>query len=166
MALLIEKNIKGVLGTLDVNRLYIRMQLHLKYSGTNLNVYNKIYLDKNSYEANTEGSNIPISGIPNKLMLTYNRDVDGSDVLAIAHNKLAEYLTTDHKELRPQYDPSTGEPIYIQEPILDVDGNQLEDPSTGELLWQDGDVSTAMEIVVPKFCEPSEISVIDISLGI
>lgn len=166
MALLIEKNISGILGTLDVSTLYVRMQLHLKYSGRGLNVYNKIYLDKDSYLSNMEGANVPVAGIPGQLLLTYDRDVDGSDILVIAHDELKDYLTTDHEELRPQYDSSTGEPIYIQEPVLDASGNQMEDPSTGELLWEDGDVSTAMEIVVPKFCEISEISTIDISLGI
>jgi hypothetical protein len=143
MALLIEKNVSDVLGTLDVSTLYIRLQAHLKYSGTDLQVYDKIYLDKESYLSNSGNVNVPIAGIPNKYAFEYIRDVSTTDILIDCHNKIINYLTTDHTEMFTQYDPSTGEILL--------------DPSTGETIL-------APEVVIPKFCEPSEISIIDISI--
>jgi hypothetical protein len=143
MALLIEKNISGILGTLDVSTLYLRLQSHLKYSGVELNVYSRTYLDKDSYLSNQEGVNVPVSGIPSSLGFDYLRESDGVDILVVSHDKFMGYLTTDHTAMLPVLDPSTGLPE--------------RDPSTGAIIYSE-------QIVVPKFCEPSEISMIDVSI--
>jgi hypothetical protein len=143
MALLIEKNISGVLGTLDVSTLYLRLQSHLKYSGVELSVYSKTYLDKNSYLSQEENVNVPVSGIPSGLKFDYSRESDGIDILAVSHSKFMDYLSTDKTELLPVIDPSTGLPE--------------RDPSTGAIIYSE-------QVVIPKFCEPSEISMIDVSI--
>jgi len=143
MALLIEKNISGILGTLDVSTLYLRLQSHIKYSGVELSVYSKAYLDKDSYQSPLEGVNVPVSGIPNSLKFDYLRESDGVDLLVVSHNKFMSYLTTDHTQILPVIDPSTGLPE--------------RDPSTWEIIYSE-------QVVVPKFCEPSEISMIDVSI--
>jgi hypothetical protein len=134
MALLIQKNIAGVLGTLDVSTLYLRLQSHLKYSGTEINAYNKIYLDKSSYLCQQERSNVEVSGIPNSLKFNYDRNSDGVDILILSHNKFIDYLTTDITKITSTIDPSTGQIVYSE------------------------------EIITPKFCESSEISIIDVSI--
>ena len=65
------------------------------------------------------------------------------DVLVVSHNKFMEYLTTDQTAMLPVIDPSTGLPE--------------RDPSTEAIIYSE-------QIVVNKFCEPSEISIIDVSI--
>ena len=75
-------------------------------------------------------------------------------------------LSTDITQIETVRDPSTGETIYIQDPVLDPStGEQMTDPSTGELLWQNGYPSTRIDIAIPKFCEFKDITIVDVSFG-
>lgn len=143
MALQITKNITGVLGTLNVSSLYIRIQYWMDFSGNNILIHNKVFLDKTSYQYNLEDS-VTIEGIPAKMVVNYDRDIDGNDTLGFCHNKVIDYLSTDQYEDVPVLDPSTGEMTY--------------DPSTGDPI-------TESVISIAKLCEPGEISVLDISIG-
>lgn len=132
MALLIEKNISKILGTLDVSTLYIRLQSHLKYSGKELSVYTKTYLNKDSYLSDINNTNILVPEIPSKINFPYDRETDGVDILLVSHNKFMDYLSKDKTIVTSFIDTSTGEILYKE------------------------------DIITPKFCESSEISIIDI----
>ena len=160
MALLIEKN-TTILGNIDVSTLYVRFDLSYKINGSTLEVFTEVFPSQTSYAAGAQG--IPVEGIPFNKVFTYDRAVDGSDLLTAAHNKFKDFLSTDTWKTVITTDPSTGDIVYIQEPVLDPStGLQISDPSTGELLWENGDPSTHQEINIPKFAEDSSISLIDI----
>ena len=82
--------------------------------------------------------------IPEHSDFSYDRNVDGVDLLLFAHDKIKVFLSTDVYEDVPQIDPSTA-------------GEYLYDPSTGELL-------TESVLSKPKFAEISEIAIIDVSI--
>jgi hypothetical protein len=162
MALLIEKNTK-ILGLIDVSTLYVRMALDYRIEGDKFEIFNQVYPSKTSYDNGLQKNTVKIDGIPFNLLLDYDRAEDGADLLTAAHNKLKDVLSTDITKEEVVKDPSTGKIIYIQEPVLDPStGEQMTDPSTGELLWTDGDPSTAIVVVTPKFAEDSSIFIIDI----
>jgi len=162
MALLIEKN-TTILGNIDVSTLYVRFSLNYDIAGSRLELFSVVYPSRVSYDSGIDENSVKVEGIPFSSIYSYDRGIDGSDLLTASHNKLKDLLSTDVTREVYLYDPSTGEIIYIQEPVLDPStGLQETDPSTGELLWYNGDPSTHSEIAVPKFAEDSSISFIDI----
>jgi len=152
MALLIERN-TTILGNIDLSELYIRFRLEYNINGNQFELFNETYPSRIAYDTNANG--IEVDGIPKNTVFTYDRAVDGNDLLTAAHNKLKGYLSTDVSALNYLYyetngtqDPSTLEWDYqIGDPQLD--------PSTGEQL-------TEVVITLPKFTEDSSISFIDI----
>lgn len=143
MALLIEKEL-DILGGLTANQLYLRFSYKLDFNGKDVLVNVKKYANKNAYSSENPNEGLDIKGIPNSMFITYDRNVDGLDVLSFIHNKFKEELSTDKTNEVAVIDPSTGLPLL--------------DPSTGEIM-------TETIIVSEKFAEENEISVIDISIG-
>ena len=162
MALLIEKN-TTILGNIDLTELYVRFGIEYDIDGKEAAIHPRTYPARASYDDSIESNQILVDGIPLDLRFSYDRGVDGSDLVTSLHNKFKGYLITDQTEVVNVYDPSTGDQIFIQEPVLDPStGLQDTDPSTGDPVWYDGDPSTAIEIIVPRFTEDSSISFIDI----
>lgn len=142
MALLIERDI-NIFGDITISQLYVRLMVHNGPEGSPLIVTPLIYSSKESYDLNPTGNQLTISEFPGIQQFEYNREIDGSDVLGFAHNKLREVLITDETEEDAVADPSTGEYPY--------------DPSTGQLILE-------TVIVTPKFTMDSSISIVDISI--
>ena len=145
MALLIEKNTK-ILGDIDVSELYVRFALNYNMRGGSFELFSEVFPSRASYDAG--GTGTEVDGIPFSKGFSYDRSADGSDLLTAAHNKFKTFLSTDVMTSEVVIDPSTG--------------LQLEDPSTGELYWMNGDPSTQLVISIPKFASDSSISLIDI----
>lgn len=143
MALLINRDIT-VLGDIDLSQLYVRLLVSYGPEGTPLAVETKAYASKVAYEDNPQRNVIYLDEVTRRLEFVYDRETEGSDVLGIAHNKVKTVLTTDIIEPVPVLDPSTGDYTY--------------DPSTGELITEDA-------VTVPKFCEDSSISFVDVSIA-
>jgi hypothetical protein len=80
-----------------------------------------------------------------RLDVSGNINVDGSNILLFAHSSVIDQLTTQGNDWFPVTDPSTGEQIY--------------DPSTWRPVLEE-------QVIVPKFCEPEEISVVDVSINV
>lgn len=140
MAILINKQIDDVLGSITIDKVYIRFSITLGFDGKSIHIWAKNYLDKRGYLNNPELGHVEINGLPNKYNFDYNRVLDGLDFLNFAHAKVIEFLTSDIKESLPQTDPETGELIL--------------DPETSEPIL-------AEEIVLPRFCEIGEINITD-----
>lgn len=143
MALLINKEV-AVMGDINLSQLYIRLTVSYGPEGSPLAVESQAYSSKAAYESNPQGNIIRLDKVTRRIEFSYDREVDGVDVLGIAHNKLKDLLSTDMLEPFPVLDPSTGEYTY--------------DPSTGELITED-------VVVDPKFCEDSSISFVDVSIA-
>jgi len=158
MALLIEKN-TTILGSVDLTELYVRFSINYNINGNHVETFTEVFPSRLSYDAGSNG--VHVDGIPFNKVFAYDRAVDGSDLLTAVHNKFKDFLSTDVMETVYVTDTS-GNIVYIQEPILDGSLNQMTDPSTGELLWVNGDPSTMEIISVPKFAMDTSISIIDI----
>lgn len=159
MALLIEKN-TTILGSVDLTELYVRFSINYNINGNHIETFSEVYPSRLSYDSGSNG--VQVDGIPFDKIFSYDRAADGSDLLTAVHNKYKTFLSTDAMKTVYVTDPSTGEVIYNQLPVLDSSSNQMTDPSTGELLWVDGDPSTMEVISIPKFAQDSSISLIDI----
>lgn len=143
MALLINKKI-DLFGSIDVSSLYIRFRLDYVPVGTKIYVHSNTYVSRAAYNDNANSNGVQIDGIPQVLVLDYDRTVDGTDVLIVVHDKFKDFLSTDVYEDQPILDPSTGEYTY--------------DPSTGELI-------TESVVMTPKFAQDSSISIVDVSIA-
>lgn len=142
MALLIDRTTK-VLGNIEIPQVYIRLLVGYGPAGSPLTVELKPYSSKESYDSGPNNT-FDLEGVQLFQNFSYDRDIDGIDILLIAHNKVKEALSTDIIENLPVLDPSTGEFQY--------------DPSTGDLI-------TESVITAPKFAQDSSISIVDISIG-
>ena len=143
MALLINKNL-NLFGSLDVSTLYVRFRLDYVPAGTEVYTHADTYVSRVAYDDQAAQNRLNIDGIPQVLVIDYDRAVDGNDVLVVAHNKFKDFLSTDIYEDVPVLDPSTGEYTY--------------DPSTGELI-------TESVITTPAFAMDSSISIVDVSIA-
>lgn len=130
MALLINKTTtyKGI----NLNQLYLRLQIESNSDGKKISSRIFIYIDKISFNDNSDFNRLDIEDIPRYIEFDYNRTTDGNDILTFIHNKVIEQLST-----------------IITETFITTD----ED--TGEV------VSTDI-VTNSKFCEPNEISIVDI----
>lgn len=140
MALLIEKDVT-ILGNFDVSTLYVRMALVYNVEGNQVETVSNVYPSRSAYDAGSWANTIKVDGIPSNYQFSYDRAVDGSDLLTAMHNKFKTLLSTDVSALVNVLDPSTGLPTY--------------DPSTGAPIME-------VAITEPKFAEDSSISFIDI----
>ena len=167
MALLITKDV-SILGEISINEIYTRLNLNYDYSGNYISVNFQNYVSKNSFgsQSDMENYKIQINGMLNAREYVFPYVNSDGDILLAAHNKLKDFLSTDILEEVIARDPSTGEVIYIEDPYWDPGtGEQMTDPSTGELLWWSRDPSTTMAVVIPKFCPAEDIEIVDVSLG-
>lgn len=145
MALLINtKNPITIYGGIEVNTLYIRFDYYHLSSGHVINLISNVYVSKNAYISNNRYNeiakeNLSIVPLPEKLI--YNRKVDGTDILKFIHKKCKEKLTTDIYDNVHTKDASTGEYLY--------------DKNTGYPIYN-------KELIIPKFVNEEEISIIDL----
>ena len=164
MALLIDvsMNIYGI----PTSQLYTRIKYTHEAGGVDIEADLQPYFNKTAYIEGESGRlKLDNPSFPRLIQLVYNRDDKGIDVLGFVHNESIAKLTTDVTRTSEVIDPSTGQIVYIQEPVLDASSNQMTDPSTGELLWMNGDASTYQEVVIPKFCDPEDITIVDVSIA-
>jgi hypothetical protein len=143
MALLINKNVT-VLGDIDLSQLYVRIILHNGPGSIPLFVETNVYSSKFSYSDDSENNNFYVEGLSIREQFNYDREINGVDILGYVHNALKTKFSTDITAEQPVLDPSTGEPTY--------------DPSTGEPIMEE-------VIAIPKFCQDSSISFVDVSIG-
>jgi hypothetical protein len=140
MALLIEKNVT-VLGDIDVSSLYVRLTSFYGPGGSPIRVKSQTYSSKESWVNNPLRNYFYVPGIPEELQISYDRALDGSDLLTHVHNKFKSQLSSDIEGQRYVLDPSTGEALL--------------DPSTGDPIYES-------YVISPKFAMDSSISLIDI----
>ena len=143
MALLINKNL-NLFGSLDVSTLYVRFKLDYVPAGIEIYTHADTYVSREAYDNNAAQNRLIVDGVPQVLVLGYDRNVDGTDILVVVHDKFKDFLSTDIYEDVPVLDPSTGEPTY--------------DPSTGLPI-------TESVITVPKFAQDSSIQIVDVSIA-
>lgn len=143
MALLINKEVT-VLGDINLSQLYVRIKIHNGLGDNPLFLETQVYSSKEAYEENSETNSFYVEGVTLRRHFSYSRDTDGTDLLGASHQKIKDLLTTDVTEEQPVLDPSTGNPTY--------------DPSTGDPI-------TETVITVPKFCQDSSVSFVDVSIG-
>lgn len=144
MAILINKAIT-VYGGFDIPEVYIRVEVDSPIKGDSVRVSSESFISKESYYSTNGIYTLPIQDLTfQRYSIPYNRETDSSDILVFGHNFIVDVLTTDITEEQVVIDPSTGEPIYLD--------------------LETGDVSTHTVIIKPKFCETSEISIIDITI--
>lgn len=140
MALLINKQLH-VLGALPISELYIRFYYTVNQVGKTITVVPYVYVSRGAYDNGADSIIDDIPGIPNHLVIDYDRLEDGSDILTHIHDKFSEYLSTDKYDNLTVFDPSTHLPIY--------------DSSTGELV-------TEKTITREKFAELTDITYLDL----
>ena len=80
---------------LTIDSAYARVGVVEPINGKNVNAHLIVYKDKVAYQSGIEPiKGIEFNGLVDFLILEYNREIDGSDTLDIAHNafivKLAE----------------------------------------------------------------------------
>jgi len=88
MAIQISGHTFNLNNGLTTDQTYIRLEVSLDQKGDTLKVRNSTYYSKDYYISGTT-LNIPIY-IQSRL--DYNRDIDGNDILEIAHIKVKEQL--------------------------------------------------------------------------
>ena len=140
MALLITKN-ETILGNIDVSELYVRFDIHYNSGGTAVELVSRVYPSRAAYDAGVYDNTVKVQGIISNKEYTYDRAIEGSDLLTVMHNKFKTLLSTDVTREVPILDPSTGVGTY--------------DPSTGEAIME-------TIIITPKFAMDSSITFIDI----
>jgi hypothetical protein len=150
MALLIEKTV-NLLGGVPVDQLYLRLEYSVDRFGKTIDCEVFPYLNREKYIEDKgtiqvdKGKNVlNVDKINKFYTFNYIPEISGTNILEVVHDNLKSVLTTDVTQKRPLRDPSTGEIII--------------DPSTGGALTED-------VILVNKFAEPGEISIVDISIG-
>jgi hypothetical protein len=140
MALLIDKNVT-ILGDVNISQLYVRLTAYYGPGGSPIFVKSSCYSSKESYDLNPSRNSFYVEGVPMEKEVSYDRSIDGNDLLTHIHNDFKTYLSTDEMTESYVLDPSTGQPTL--------------DPSTGDPIIE-------MIVSVPKFAQDSSISVIDV----
>jgi hypothetical protein len=140
MALLVEKEM-SLFGGIAIPQIYIRIEYSVRVDGKTV-IANMInYPSREAYLADPVNNRIHIPELKMSRGYSYDRPVDGSDVLTYIHQEYKDFLSTDVYGEIALVDPSTGELQF--------------DPSTGELL-------TETAVTAPKFAMDSSISIVDI----
>lgn len=117
---------------INLDQLYLRFEINSITNGKNISARIFVYTNKISFNENSNFNRLDITPIPRYLKFDYDRLSDGTDILSFIHDKLIEYLSTN----------ITRTNIIINEDT--------------------GKETTETAITNIKFCEPSEISIIDI----
>lgn len=143
MAIQINKTLPLSIG-IDINGIYMRMEYNVSVYGNKI-VYDVIsYPDRDSYiqDKNTPPQDkntqyIQIENFKNNHVVSYNKDIDGNDVLQLVHNHLYSYITEDELYEKTIIDPSTGEEtkeiVVFREKFATTSETNIVDldPSTG-----------------------------------
>ena len=143
MALLIDRTVEVFPGV-NIDQVYLRLEYSMDKFGNGLECGISSYPSREIYLTEKGGSPISelhIEQIPSFLQFSYDSSTDGVDVLLSLHEKIKTVLSTDVIGRIILKDPSTGNPLY--------------DPSTGDILTEQG-------IITPKFAMDSSISFVDL----
>ena len=141
MAIQITNNFTSM-GGVDFSQLYIRFNAYIDFDGKKVTVHSQSYASKAAYLEKDTTNILRIKEIPEIFQFNYDRIGDGTDILDYIHTKAKTWLGRDKTEDQPLLDPSTGELQY--------------DPSTGELITQ-------AVVTIPKFADPADITIVDLS---
>lgn len=161
MAILVNKEL-NIFGGIPIDQIYIRLDYYVNLTGKSIRAQLYPYANKESFSSDWQENILTMEDFKTKYYLSYDSSLNG-DPLIYIHNYIKEELSTDKTKIEQVLDPSTGFPVFIQEPVLDPStGEQMTDPSTGELLWENGDPSTMVVIITPKFAMDSSISLVDL----
>lgn len=116
MALQVNEPITTIEG-IDLESHYLRIEPKLCICGTRLEVEWSYYISKTLFQ---EGNRpfIPKEHIFRKQAFTYDRLVDGTDIVSVAHDKLVGYLTTSQGT---DNDGNPLPPVYALENVSIVD---------------------------------------------
>ena len=140
MALLINKT-TNIYGDISIPNIYIRLGSSVDLIGDTININMKLYSSKSSYLSSSINNSIKVDGIDDEeILLSYNRELNGSDIIGYAHDHVMEKLSVGDVSRLPARDPSTWEIIYLD----------------------NGDPSIITTITGEHFCEPNEISIVDL----
>jgi hypothetical protein len=116
MALSITKNIQ-ILGGIDLSSFYVRFEYRINESGVLIQVYPSYYVSKNSFQTLGDPAKIKPQ-LPDYYAISYNRTIDGVDVLSFIHNHIKSILSTAITQTVQQLDPSTGEYVPVEVEIV------------------------------------------------
>jgi hypothetical protein len=130
MALIINKE-TTIFGNITIPQIYIRFESAVNMDGDRLVIKGKVYPSEESYKMDPSKFlqdslylDDDINGEKDLLLqtVTYNREIDGGDLLSFCHNKVIADLIYQETEERMIIDPSTYEAVL--------------DPSTGEPMYE------------------------------
>ena len=169
MAIAINNRPTEILGGVFVNDLYLRFKYTLDLTGKNVEATAEVYASKDAYEENSYANTLDITEIPKNYTFVYDSEIDNSDILMFIHEKYQDYLTTDQigevpiivtdpSEYGLEYDPSTGKWEDENGNYWCPEMNYLCDPKNGEPI-------TKEEIMVPKFCMPQQLTIVDMGIA-
>ena len=100
MALTINKS--GRYFGLDLSGIFVTFKIDYYYSGTVVDVFTRVYVNKDSFEENIENY-FKVTGIDNHYQFEYDYVTNG-DIIQYTHNKILDILTKDVTEEVPDID--------------------------------------------------------------
>lgn len=119
MAILIDASV-NLQGNISIDKAYLRLEYKVNQYGNKIQCPIFTYSDKTSYDEDKgstyaqQGINCLLaSRIPRELWFNYDKDVDGTDVLQVSHDKTRDYLV----------DPSQGGFPPSDVSIVDIDSS-------------------------------------------
>lgn len=141
MAVLVENTIT-LIGGIQVDQLYIRLDHYVNRFGSKIQYVAYPYYSREEYlkdrdtAKNDRGLNLlKVENFQENHTVSYDNEVDESDILSIVHNSVKSYLTTDLTREVPVIDPSTGnseyETIVIREKLATSGQISFVDVSLG-----------------------------------
>lgn len=164
MALEISKQV-NILGDLSITNLYIRFFYKFDTTGKTIRASTMVYHTRNSYDLSEDNVINEVVGIPHTMKLNYDRSIDGTDILTYIHQAYIDFLTSDDT---------------IEQPVMVVDSKDDYTYNEEESVWlhnvtgraysdkphsiydDSGTLITETIITRPKFCEISDIQIVDI----
>jgi hypothetical protein len=169
MAIAINGRPVEILGGIQISDLYLRFSYELDMKGKNIRFNTSIYQSKDAYESDMYNNQIKINEIQSEQFIAYDSSLNGKDVLMYIHDYISTDLTIDKTQEMPvlitdpseyglDYDASTNQWFDPDTGyIWNSNTNWLEDPSTGKILTEDF-------ILTPKFCEPAQLTIVDMGI--
>ena len=98
MALLIDASV-SLNGNISIDKAYLRLEYTVNQYGNKIEVPVYTYYDKSSYEEDKTSPQFKSTAnllssplIPRYFNYTYDKDIDGTDILQISHDKTRDYF--------------------------------------------------------------------------
>lgn len=163
MALIIKKNIniKGI----QLTELYIRLKIVNNINGKNIEIYLFPYFSKLTYKENQNDNLIMIDYLPKNIVIDYDKNINGNDIISYSHEKVKEYLT-NHNIMEKQVlsnDNTSNYTININSEglseILDESKNILykSNNKLSSIIYVDGSFYEKY-----SYFEPTEVTIVDL----